>query len=81
MEYPQGTALGPTFFVFYISDIMKIIKECNIQLFADDTSIYLIGAMVQDLTDPLNEDRSNLLEWLNDNLLGLNLYKTKVMII
>ena len=39
---PQGTVTGPNLFVLYIN-IMKYIKKCSIQIFADDNLIYLAG--------------------------------------
>jgi hypothetical protein len=37
---PQGSILGPVFFIFYKNDLPKIITKNNsIVLFADDTSL------------------------------------------
>lgn len=33
---PQGTLLGPDFFVLNINDIVKVIEKCKTQLSADD---------------------------------------------
>ena len=37
----QGSVLGPFLFPIYINDIVDDL-DCNIKLFADDTSLYVI---------------------------------------
>ena len=38
---PQGSILGPLFFLVYINDLTENLK-CNVKLFADDTSLFTI---------------------------------------
>ena len=76
---PQGSILGPLLFLIYIDDIIKDI-ECNMFLFADDTSILEV------ITDPvtsfekINRDLSRLHVWSNQWLVKFNPTKTKYII-
>lgn len=78
---PQGTVLGPTLFILYINDIVNVVRDCGIQLFADDTIIYCIGDNATKIIETLNIELENLFQWLSDNGLQLNTQKTKSMII
>lgn len=78
---PQGTVMGPNLFVIYINDIVHHVKNSNIQLFADDTLLYVVGENLESIINVLNSELVNLMKWLNNNGLHINTNKTKFMVI
>lgn len=74
---PQGTILGPLLFLIYINDIVRVANVSRIELFADDTMLYVSGDNVDDLQRSLNRDLDLIYEWLCDNKLSVNVSKCK----
>ena len=40
---PQGSVLGPLFFLVYVNDLHFVLNNCNVKLYADDTVLYQSG--------------------------------------
>ena len=77
---PQGSILGPLFFLVYINDIKNIItKEYKYQLYADDTVIYCHGNTFTEAQEKLQSMIDKFVSWCSKNALTINIKKTKIM--
>ena len=78
---PQGTIIGPILFLLYINDIVNASKVLKFILYADDTTLYLNNASLQEMIHVFNVELDHILEWTKANRISLNFNKTKYMII
>ena len=77
---PQGSILGPLFFLLYINDLPQCLNKTKPRLFADDTNLTASGDSITDLETAVNSDLENLRKWLIANKLSLNVAKTELLI-
>ena len=75
--FPQGSILGPLFFVAFICDLPDVVLPGNtIALFADDCKI---SKVVDDASDQLRFQRDlDLHQWSIRNAMDFNVKKCKV---
>ena len=65
---PQGSVLGPLLFIIMMIDINEAIDSAQIGSFADDTKLWQIFHMHEEL----QKDLEKLSQWINSNNLELN---------
>ena len=77
---PQGSSLGPLFYLIYSNDITSIFQSAKPSLYADDTILYKSSDNIDDLQHTLNNELTHIFNWSNENKLLLNSEKTKCML-
>ena len=76
---PQGSVLGPLFFLIYVNDVEHAVPNCGIKLYADDTVLYQAGVNKETASNKLQKSVNEFKDWCNVNALTINVAKTKLM--
>ena len=76
---PQGSVLGPLFFLVYINDLPKNLS-CGVKLFADDTSLFSIVKNELSTGLDLNKDLEKVRIWAWQWKMLFNADKTEEVI-
>ena len=78
---PQGSLLGPRLLTYYINDFSNSITADNLELYADDTTLYFIANNVDALVDGLTRAISEISLRCGNNKLTIHAGKFEAMII
>ena len=73
---PQGSVLGPLFFLIYINDLPQGLHS-DVKLFADDTSLFSVIHDVDASSATLNNDLVKIQEWAYNWKMSFNPDKNK----
>ena len=75
---PQGSNLGPLFFMIYFNDLAFSLN-CCVDNYADDTTLTATGKSVVEIGQVLSTDCSKVSQWMQKNKLKLNASKTHIL--
>jgi hypothetical protein len=75
----QGSILGPTLYIIFVSVMRVLFKHVKHFVYADDTALVVSGPDVSEANRQLQLDYNRLLRWSHDCGLLINAKKTKLM--
>ena len=76
---PQGSVLGPLFYIIYANDLVNLAKNCKVAMYADDTVFYTANSNFDVSVAKMQADVNSLSNWCNSNGIMVNTDKTKLM--
>lgn len=75
---PQGSNLGPLFFLCYVNDIKSSLAHSSFLMFADDLKLFKTISNLHDCT-LLQDDLDSISDWATTNKLPFNIKKCQVV--
>ena len=70
---PQCSILGPIFFLIYINDISYSCPDLNIDLYADDSTLFRSDTNLLEIEMNLQTNLDSISKWCNINNMALRL--------
>ena len=78
---PQGSVLGPLFYIMYANDLINVVKHCKVALYADDTVLYTASKNFDQSVCAMQNDINSISQWCKLNGISANTEKSKVMVL
>jgi hypothetical protein len=75
---PQGSVLGPLLFLLFINDLVEVVNNSDIKIFADDTKMYFKVRRDHDF-DKFVYDARKIFGWADKNGLKIAMHKCQVL--
>lgn len=76
---PQGSVLGPLFYLIFINDFARLSLSGQLFLFADDSSLFYHGKSEMEIKMKIENDLPLIAEFMKINKLHINTSKTKLL--
>ena len=77
---PQGSVLGPLFFLMYINDFINASTKFKFLMYADDTTLLISDKNLHSLYRNLMSELQKVKFWVQANKLKMNISKTNLIL-
>ena len=76
----QCTILGPIIFIFYINDIISVMRRLKINMYADDCILYTSGNDWSKIREKIQPEIDNVQRWYDNKTVKVHVNKSKVLL-
>ena len=77
----QGTILGPLIFIFYVNDLISVMNNFKVNMYADDCILFSSGNDWKKMISKMQPELDKIHEWCLHNRLQINVKKSKSILI
>ena len=78
---PEESLLGPRFFSYYVNNLPDAVTEGELVMYADDTTLSVVGDNVEVVIATLNKSLTSINLWCRNNKLTIHTGKSEAMIL